>query len=196
MLWPEGSAACSEHSIPGRTRWGLRQAGYSHTVEPSLASGLSPASMEASPASCEPDDTECGSSSTHTSRTASFSRQRGRVRHRRLCSPSWQRAWLLFLASCTYAITLGPLLARATEINSAVSIFGPWDYELRPDGTSRCTDMVQRTAELGLFERTLFLPTLFWVSKHPDGFFESNTVSRLQIKLLFVVPSLQFSSCI
>ena len=28
--------------------------------------------------------------------------------------------------------------AVSTEINTAVSIFGPWDYELRKDGTSRC----------------------------------------------------------
>ena len=28
--------------------------------------------------------------------------------------------------------------AAGTEINTAVSIFGPWDYELRKDGTSRC----------------------------------------------------------
>jgi hypothetical protein len=70
----------------------------------------------------------------------------------------------------------GPQLASATEINSAVSIFGPWDYELREDGGSRCTDMVQRTAELGLNTRTMFLPTLFWVSKHEDGFFEHTKV--------------------
>ena len=70
----------------------------------------------------------------------------------------------------------GPQLASATEINSAVSIFGPWDYELREDGGSRCTDMVQRTAGLGLNTRTMFLPTLFWVSKHEDGFFEHTKV--------------------
>lgn len=70
--------------------------------------------------------------------------------------------------------------AAATEINSAVSIFGPWDYELREDGTSRCTDMVQRTAELGLSMRTMFLPTLFWVSKHEDGYFDRNQVKHVK----------------
>ena len=70
----------------------------------------------------------------------------------------------------------GSQLASATEINSAVSIFGPWDYELREDGGSRCIDMVQRTAGLGLNTRTMFLPTLFWVSKHEDGFFEHTKV--------------------
>lgn len=87
---------------------------------------------------------------------------------------------LLFSATVLLAALVLPAgvlpPAAATEINSAVSIFGPWDYELREDGGSRCTDMVQRTAELGLNTRTMFLPTLFWVSKHEDGFFDSNEV--------------------
>lgn len=190
MLWSDGSLACNEHKISGRTRWGLRHIGFSHAIEPSPAH----AGMKASPSSCTPAVPECGSSSAHKYQTVPCSPQRGRLRHKRLCSPSWQRVWqLLVLAGCIYAITLGPLLASATEINSAVSIFGPWDYELRPDGTSRCTDMVRRTAQLGLFERTLFLPTLFWVSKHPDGFFETNTVSRLQNSLHCFGARLPFS---
>lgn len=64
--------------------------------------------------------------------------------------------------------------ASSCEAHTAVR--NDRDYELREDGTSRCTDMVQRTAELGLNTRTMFLPTLFWVSKHEDGFFE-RTVS-------------------
>jgi len=82
----------------------------------------------------------------------------------------------LAAAVAVAALLLGPTLTHATEINSAVSIFGPWDYELRADGTSRCTDMVKRTAELGVNSRTMFLPTLFWVSKHPEDFFETNSV--------------------
>ena len=83
---------------------------------------------------------------------------------------------MLAAAAALAALACSPQLAAATEINSAVSIFGPWDYELRDDGGSRCTDMVKRTAELGVNSRTMFLPTLFWVSKHPEGFFETNPV--------------------
>lgn len=83
---------------------------------------------------------------------------------------------MLAAAAALAALGCSPQLAAATEINSAVSIFGPWDYELRDDGGSRCTDMVKRTAELGVNSRTMFLPTLFWVSKHPEGFFETNSV--------------------
>jgi hypothetical protein len=67
--------------------------------------------------------------------------------------------------------------ACATEINSAVPIFGPWDYELREDGGSRCTDMVDRAALLPN-SRIMFLPTLFWVSKYPEGAFDRKMVRR------------------
>lgn len=113
--------------------------------------------------------------------------RRHQCRHRRPGSSqlsaaiSLPRQLLLALVLAVCALPLpclpGPQLAAATEINSAVSIFGPWDYELREDGRSRCTDMVQRTAELGLNTRTMFLPTLFWVSKHEEGFFEHTKVS-------------------
>lgn len=109
------------------------------------------------------------------------SRPQRRDRRAAALNPLPQR---LLLALGVAVVTLllpagGPSLqpAAATEINSAVSIFGPWDYEQREDGTSRCTDMVQRTAELGHDTRTMFLPTLFWVSKHEDGFFERTAVS-------------------
>ena len=46
-------------------------------------------------------------------------------------------AVLLLVTAALFAVlSAGP--AAATEINTAVSVFGPWDYELRPDGTSRC----------------------------------------------------------
>jgi len=116
-------------------------------------------------------------------------RSAGRRHHRRRGGGTAAAAAFAFPQRLALAVTvlLAALLlpegvlppAAATEINSAVSIFGPWDYELREDGTSRCTDMVQRTAELGLSMRTMFLPTLFWVSKHEDGYFDRNQVSSL-----------------
>ncbi len=39
----------------------------------------------------------------------------------------------------------------------------------------RCTDMVDRSAALPN-SRVLFLPTLFWVSEHEEGYFEDNEV--------------------
>ena len=42
---------------------------------------------------------------------------------------------LMLLSIAVLASLVGG--AAATEINTAVSIFGPWDYELRQDGTSR-----------------------------------------------------------
>ena len=98
-----------------------------------------------------------------------------RARCHSLSALSVRQHWLLVTTIATAAL-LAP--AAATEINSAVSIFGPWDYMLREDGTSRCTDMVDRTVELGLNSRTMFLPTLFWVSKHSEGFFERNEVGH------------------
>lgn len=49
-------------------------------------------------------------------------------------------ALVLVLAALCTVLGAGP--AAATEINTAVSVFGPWDYELRPDGTSRCAAVV------------------------------------------------------
>jgi len=42
----------------------------------------------------------------------------------------------------------------------------------------RCTDMVDRSAALPN-SRVLFLPTLFWVSQHEEGYFENNEVRGL-----------------
>ena len=43
----------------------------------------------------------------------------------------------LVLVTASLCALLGASPVGATEINTAVSVFGPWDYELRADGTSR-----------------------------------------------------------
>ena len=35
-----------------------------------------------------------------------------------------------------------PVTVSATEINTAVSVFGPWDYAMRDDGGSRCAPVL------------------------------------------------------
>jgi len=70
-----------------------------------------------------------GHSSSSSSSSSSTAAAKGRKWHQgRLPAPhALHAAVLAVLAVC----------AAGTEINTAVSIFGPWDYELRQDGTSR-----------------------------------------------------------
>lgn len=72
---------------------------------------------------------------------------------------SWGLRWgrrragaALVLVTAALCAILGAVPATATEINTAVSVFGPWDYELRADGTSRCAAATrcQQEALLGL----------------------------------------------
>ena len=50
----------------------------------------------------------------------------------------------------------------------------------------RCTDMVDRSAKLPN-SRVLFLPTLFWVSRHEEGYFDNNEVRSYLTPLLRTV---------
>jgi len=62
-----------------------------------------------------------------SSTAAANGRRRQQQRRRPAALHALHFAVLAVLAAC----------AAGTEINTAVSIFGPWDYELRQDGTSR-----------------------------------------------------------
>lgn len=173
----DGSAGCGGGAVAGATMCAAGGAGGCAAAPAQLACLIqksSPLTTE----NAQVSGRDCSQPSPGEASQLTSRQQRGR---HCLGPQGGSRVMQLCLAAAVAvaALLLGPTLTHATEINSAVSIFGPWDYELRADGTSRCTDMVKRTAELGVNSRTMFLPTLFWVSKHPEDFFETNSV-RLQ----------------
>ena len=85
--------------------------------------------------------------SAHNSQTsslpsaASAERDQRPCSHRTVASTRWRGTRRPALPPLCFAVLATLALSVAgTEINTAVSIFGPWDYELRQDGTSRCAD--------------------------------------------------------
>lgn len=62
-----------------------------------------------------------------------------------------------------------PKSGSAIQLNPSVMIVGAYDWQPRPDGASRCTEMVDRAARMGGDRINWFTTHYWWVSKSATG---------------------------
>lgn len=67
-----------------------------------------------------------------------------------------------------------PKFGSAIQLNPSVMVVGAYDWQPRPDGSSRCTEMVDRAARMGGDRINWFTTHYWWVTGNERGIIRSD----------------------